>query len=88
MKWILVGCFLFTLAVAWLTPPQVIAAATINAAAANQAGSSIGSIKAGKQAHLLVLNTDNYRQPGYRFSTNKMQTIIKGEYTINIGENN
>lgn len=60
-----------------LTPAQAIAAATINAAAAIQRDQNIGSIEAGKQADLLILNTANYRQLGYRFGTNLVANVIK-----------
>jgi len=60
-----------------LTPAQAIAAATINAAAAIQRDSQIGSLEAGKQADLLILGVDDYRQLGYRFGTNLVAYVIK-----------
>ncbi len=60
-----------------LTPAQAIAAATINAAAAIQCSDRLGSIHAGKQADLLILNVPDYQQLGYRFGTNLVQTVIK-----------
>ena len=60
-----------------LTPAQAVAAATINAAAAIQCSGRLGSIHAGKQADLLILNVPDYQQLGYRFSTNLAQTVIK-----------
>jgi imidazolonepropionase len=66
-----------------LTPAQAIAAATINAAAAIQrherAGSlePVGSIEPGKQADLLILSVPDYRQLGYRFGANLVETVIK-----------
>ncbi len=60
-----------------LTPAQAIAAATINAAAAIDRSDTIGSIEAGKQADLLILNVSDYRHLGYRFGTNLVQTVIK-----------
>lgn len=60
-----------------LTPAQAIAAATINAAAAIQRADRIGSIEAGKQADLIVLEVDDYRHLGYRFGTNLVKTVIK-----------
>ncbi len=71
----------FTLALACrylkLTPAQAIAAATINAAAAVGRQELIGSIEAGKQADLLILDVDDYHQLGYRFGTNLVHTVIK-----------
>jgi len=60
-----------------LTPAQAIAAATINAAAAIGRAQRIGSLEAGKQADLLILTVDDYRQLGYRFGTNLVKTVIK-----------
>ncbi|MCJ7694209.1 MAG: imidazolonepropionase [Anaerolineaceae bacterium] len=60
-----------------LTPAQAIAASTINAAAAIQREDRIGSIEAGKQADLLVLDVDDYRQLGYRFGTNLVSYVVK-----------
>lgn len=60
-----------------LTPAQAIAAATINAAAAIARSETLGSLEAGKQADLLILNVPDYRHLGYRFGTNLVQTVIK-----------
>lgn len=60
-----------------LTPAQAIAAATINAAAAIGRQSQVGSLEAGKQADLLVLEVADYRQLGYRFGTNLVQLVVK-----------
>jgi imidazolonepropionase len=60
-----------------LTPAQAIAAATINAAEAIQCSSRLGSIHAGKQADLLILNVPDYQQLGYRFGVNLVKTVIK-----------
>lgn len=60
-----------------LTPAQAIAAATVNAAAAIARSKQIGSLEPGKQADLLILSVPDYRQLGYRFGTNLVQTVIK-----------
>ena len=60
-----------------LTPAQAITAATINAAAAIGRAERIGSLEVGKQADLLVLTVDDYRQLGYRFGANLVRTVIK-----------
>jgi imidazolonepropionase len=71
----------FTLALACrymkLTPAQAIAAATINAAAAIGRADQVGSLEAGKQADLLILDVADYRHLGYRFGTNLVHTVIK-----------
>jgi imidazolonepropionase len=60
-----------------LTPAEAIVAATLNAAAAIGRSEQIGSIEPGKQADLLILETPDYRQLGYRFGTNLVHTVIK-----------
>ncbi len=75
------GDMQFTIALACrylrLTPGEAIVAATLNAAAAINAADRIGSLEPGKQADLLILNVSDYRQLGYRFATNLVQTVIK-----------
>jgi imidazolonepropionase len=66
-----------------LTPAQAIAAATINAAAAISRADRVGSLEVGKQADLIVLSVDDYRQLGYRFGVNLVEKVIKkGEVVI------
>lgn len=60
-----------------LTQAEAIAAATINGAAAIQRERAVGSIEVGKQADLLILDVDDYRQLGYRFGTNLVRTVFK-----------
>lgn len=60
-----------------LTQGQALAAATLNAAYAIGRGDEIGSLEAGKQADLLLLFPDDYRQLGYRFGSNLVKTVIK-----------
>jgi imidazolonepropionase len=60
-----------------LTPAQALAAATINGAKAIGRDAIIGSIEVGKQADILVLSVDDYRQLGYRFGGNLVNTVIK-----------
>jgi imidazolonepropionase len=60
-----------------LTPAQAIAAATINAAHAISRSDQIGSLEAGKQADLLLLDAPDYRHLGYRFGTNLVSLVIK-----------
>jgi imidazolonepropionase len=60
-----------------LTQAQALAAATLNAAYAIGRGHEIGSLEAGKQADILVLDTADYRQLGYRFGANLVKSVIK-----------
>ncbi len=60
-----------------LTPAQALAAATINAAFAVGRGEVVGSLEAGKQADLLILEVSDYRHLCYRFGGNLVRTVIK-----------
>lgn len=60
-----------------ITVAQAIAAATINAAAAIGQAEKIGSLESGKQADLLVLSVDDYRNLGYKFGGNQVKTVFK-----------
>ena len=60
-----------------ITVAQAIAAATINAAAAIGRADDIGSLEPGKQADLLVLSVDDYRNLGYKFGGNLVQRVMK-----------
>jgi imidazolonepropionase len=60
-----------------LTPAQAIAAATMNAAAAIGRQDSIGSLEAGKQADVIVLDVPSYRHLGYRFGANLVSRVFK-----------
>ena len=60
-----------------LTQAQALVASTLNAAHAIGRGWEIGSLENGKQADILILDTADYRQLGYRFGTNLVTTVIK-----------
>ena len=60
-----------------LTPAPALAAVTINAARAIQRENRVGSLEPGKQADLLILSVEDYRQLAYRFGGNLVQTVIK-----------
>lgn len=69
-----------------ITVAQAIAAATINAAAAIGRADRVGSLEPGKQADLLVLSVDDYRNLGYKFGGNQVQRVMKrGKWVV---ENN
>jgi imidazolonepropionase len=60
-----------------LTPAEAICAATYNAACAVDRGDRIGSIAAGRQADLIVLDIPNYRYLPYHFGVNYVTTVVK-----------
>jgi imidazolonepropionase len=70
-----------------LTPAEALVAATLNAAYAVGRGERIGSLEAGKQADLLILEVDDYRHLAYRVGENLVETVIKkGHIIIDPGE--
>ena len=60
-----------------LQPVEALNACTINGAYALGLGEKVGSVNAGKQADLLILNTPDYRHFSYFLGANLIQTIIK-----------
>lgn len=60
-----------------LLPSEAFNAATINAACALGLGPKLGSIEKRKQADILILDTDDYRQVTYEFGSNMVETVIK-----------
>ena len=62
-----------------LLPTEAFNAATINAAFAIGVGEKVGSIEVGKQADLLIIDSDDYRSVCYEFGGNLVEhTIVKG----------
>ncbi len=60
-----------------LTPAEAICAATLNASHAIGLGHRVGSLEAGKQADVLLLDAPDYRHLGYRFGGNLVRQVIK-----------
>ncbi|MFA5612770.1 MAG: imidazolonepropionase [Anaerolineaceae bacterium] len=60
-----------------LTPAEAMASSTINSAKAISRDYMVGSIEPGKQADLLVLDMNDYRQLSYRYGTNLVRTVVK-----------
>ncbi len=60
-----------------LLPAEALYAATINAAHAIDLADRVGSIEAGKQADLLIVDAPDYRHLAYQFGGNLVETVIK-----------
>ncbi len=60
-----------------LLPAEALNASTINAAYAIGMGDRIGSLQAGKQADILILDTADYRHLAYEFGKNFVERVIK-----------
>jgi imidazolonepropionase len=60
-----------------LLPAEALNACTINAAHAIGMAHLVGSIEAGKQADLLIVDAPDYRHLAYRFGENLVETVIK-----------
>lgn len=60
-----------------MTPEEVIAASTLNAAAALNRSQEVGSIEVGKKADIVVLDIPNYKFLPYHFGENHVFRTIK-----------
>ena len=60
-----------------ITPAQAIVSATLNAAHAIGLGDRIGSLHAGRQADVIILDAPDYRHVGYRYGVNLVEKVIK-----------
>jgi imidazolonepropionase len=60
-----------------LLPAEALNASTINAAYAVGLGDRLGSLEAGKQADLLVVDAPDYRHLAYQFGGNVVRQVIK-----------
>ena len=60
-----------------LLPAEALNASTINAAYAVGLGEQVGSIEAGKQADLLIVEAADYRHLAYQFGHNLVAQVIK-----------
>jgi imidazolonepropionase len=69
-----------------MTPAEAIVAVTINAAHAIGEANRIGSLEAGKQADVVIVNVPNYRFLGYKFGVNLVDAVIKkGQVVVKNG---
>jgi imidazolonepropionase len=60
-----------------MTPAEAMAASTINGACALHRADRLGSVEAGKQADLIVLDVDDYREIPYYFAVNHCVMTVK-----------
>ena len=60
-----------------MTMEEVLIAATVNAAHAINRGDTIGTLEAGKQADVVMLNVANYKQMQYYYGMNHTHTVVK-----------
>jgi imidazolonepropionase len=60
-----------------LLPAEALIAATLNAAHAIGLGDRVGSIEAGKQADLIVIDAPDYRCLAYEFGGNRVDRVFK-----------
>jgi imidazolonepropionase len=60
-----------------MSPAEAIVAATINGAHALSQADRIGSLEPAKQADLLILNVQDYRELPYYFGTNNVHLTMK-----------
>jgi imidazolonepropionase len=60
-----------------MTPAEAIVAATVNGACALDRGDRCGSLEAGKQADLCIMDVPDYREIPYYFGVNHCRAVIK-----------
>jgi len=60
-----------------MLPSEALNAVTINAAFALDLGDKVGSLEIGKQADILILDTNDYRQISYEFGGNLVEKVFK-----------
>ncbi|PTM59006.1 imidazolonepropionase [Desmospora activa] len=80
--------FIMNLGCLWMgmTPAEVLAATTINAAHAIRCADRIGSLEVGKQADLVIHNVSDHRGLQYHFGSNHTHTVVKnGKIVVEAG---
>ena len=66
-----------------LSIEETITALTLNGAAAIDRANSIGSLEAGKQADLILLDAPNYGHLSYHFAMTLVDTVVKKGRILN-----
>jgi imidazolonepropionase len=70
-----------------MTPAEALAAATVNGAHALGCADRAGTVEAGKDADLVILNVPDYREIPYHFGVNLVaMTIKKGRVLYREGD--
>jgi len=65
-----------------MTPAEVIVATTINAAHATGVARHVGSLEAGKQADILIMNVPSYQHLQYHYGVNHTDTVLKNGQVV------
>ncbi len=65
-----------------MTPPQILNAVTLNAAAAMNRADKIGSLEVGKQADIVIWDAPDFLTLIYRFGSNLVNTVIKNSKPV------
>jgi imidazolonepropionase len=65
-----------------MTPAEAIVAATINGACALDRGDRCGSLEAGKQADLCIMDVPDYREIPYYFGVNHCRMVFKNGRSV------
>jgi imidazolonepropionase len=60
-----------------MTPAEAICASTVNAAYAIERGDKLGTLEAGKQADILIMDMPSYQFLPYHFGSNNVKTVLK-----------
>ena len=66
------GCFNMK-----MTPAEAVTAATFNAACAIGVNDTVGSLKKGKKADVIIIDCPNHKSIPYHFGVNLVETVIK-----------
>lgn len=70
-----------------MTPAEVLAASTINAAHAIKRGHEIGSLETGKKADIVIFDVPNYMSLQYLYGVNHVSCVIKNGQVVLQGKN-
>jgi len=60
-----------------MTPPEALVAATVNGAYAVGRGGRVGTLESGKQADIVIMDVEDYREIPYFFGLNHCTMVLK-----------